>query len=68
MLYFLHKHTLNLQGGDDMTNSLASLSDKLLIESYFKSIELQLNKEFIAIIRAEIIRRKLLEKFEFPVA
>lgn len=51
-----------------MTNSLALLSDKLLIESYFKSIELQLNKEFIAIIKEEIRRRKLIEKLESPVA
>ncbi|MFA8439624.1 sporulation histidine kinase inhibitor Sda [Pueribacillus sp. YX66] len=51
-----------------MTNSLALLSDKLLIESYLKSIELQLNKDFIAIIRAEISRRELTEKIDSPVA
>ncbi len=51
-----------------MSNSLALLSDNLLIESYLKSIELQLNEEFIAIIREELSRRDLIEKIDFPVA
>ncbi|MBA4535908.1 sporulation histidine kinase inhibitor Sda [Bacillus aquiflavi] len=35
------------------------LSDKLLIESYYKAIELNLNPEFIRLIEIEIHRRSL---------
>jgi len=51
-----------------MRNSLELLSDKLLIESYVKSIESQLNEDFIAIIKAELARRNLIEKIDYPVA
>ncbi|PWA12510.1 sporulation histidine kinase inhibitor Sda [Pueribacillus theae] len=45
-----------------MFNSLVLLSDELLVESYFKSIELQLNHDFIALIKEELERRNLLKK------
>lgn len=51
-----------------MKNSLELLSDKLLIESYVKSIESKLNEDFIAIIKAELTRRNLIEKINYPVA
>lgn len=38
---------------------MTRLSDDLLIESYFKAIELSLDPEFIALIELEIHRRKL---------
>lgn len=41
---------------------MKSLSDDLLIETYFKAIELQLSVEFISLIKEEIERRSLLEK------
>lgn len=37
------------------------LSDQLLIESYFKSIELKLSKDFIHLIESELRRRGLNE-------
>ena len=40
-------------------NSMTRLSDNLLIESYFKAVELQLDPEFITLIKLEIHRRKL---------
>lgn len=35
------------------------LSDKLLVESYFKAIELELNPEFIRLIEIEMERRSI---------
>jgi developmental checkpoint coupling sporulation initiation to replication initiation len=35
------------------------LSDELLIESYMKARELNLNKEFISLIEAELHRRQI---------
>lgn len=40
------------------------LSDALLIESYFRAIELKLSKEFILLIEAEIHRRSLSNKIK----
>lgn len=50
-----------------MSNSLVLLSDELLVESYFKSIELQLNHDFIALIKEELERRDLLKKNDSPL-
>lgn len=41
---------------------MKSLSDELLIETYYKAIELQLSEDFISLIKEEIERRSLLEK------
>lgn len=41
---------------------MKKLSDELLIESYYKAIELMLSKEFIYLIESEINRRSLLLK------
>lgn len=38
---------------------MQKLSDKLLIESYLKATELQLNPEFIQLIEKEMERRSL---------
>ncbi|ANB61280.1 developmental checkpoint coupling sporulation initiation to replication initiation [Anoxybacillus voinovskiensis] len=40
------------------------LSDDLLIESYFKAVELKLNPEFIELIEREIHRRSLGHKIK----
>ncbi|BDG36866.1 sporulation histidine kinase inhibitor Sda [Parageobacillus sp. VR-IP] len=40
------------------------LSDELLIESYYKAKELNLNPEFIALIEKEIQRRSLSHKIK----
>lgn len=42
-----------------MTNSLALLSDELLLDSYVKAKELKLSSDFIALIYQEIERRYL---------
>lgn len=41
---------------------MENLSDQLLIESYYKAIELQLSPEFIRLIEQEIERRSLFQK------
>ncbi|WKB36881.1 sporulation histidine kinase inhibitor Sda [Terrilactibacillus sp. S3-3] len=38
---------------------MEKLSDDLLIESYFKAMELKLSKEFIKLMEQEIKRRSL---------
>ena len=38
---------------------MTKLTDDLLIESYFKAIELKLDPEFITLLQLEIHRRKL---------
>jgi developmental checkpoint coupling sporulation initiation to replication initiation len=38
---------------------MKNLSDRLLIEAYFKALELQLEEEFISLIKKEIDRRTL---------
>ncbi|MDP4106105.1 MAG: sporulation histidine kinase inhibitor Sda [Bacillota bacterium] len=41
---------------------MRNLSDELLIESYYKAIELNLSTEFIHLIESEINRRCLFNK------
>lgn len=43
---------------------MRKLSDELLIESYFKAIELNLSIEFILLIETEIHRRSLSTKIK----
>jgi developmental checkpoint coupling sporulation initiation to replication initiation len=43
---------------------MRKLSDELLIESYFKAIELNLSNEFILLIESEIHRRSLSNKIK----
>lgn len=43
---------------------MRSLSDDLLIETYYKAIELKLSNDFIMLIKEEIERRSLLEKIK----
>lgn len=38
---------------------MQQLSDKLLIESYYKANELELSPDFVALIEEEILRRDL---------
>ncbi|RSK29384.1 sporulation histidine kinase inhibitor Sda [Bacillus sp. HMF5848] len=38
---------------------MRKLSDELLIESYYKALELKLSDEFIELIASEIRRRRL---------
>jgi len=45
-----------------MTNSMALLSDELLIESYYKAKELQLSDDFIQLIQNEMKRRSIYNK------
>lgn len=40
------------------------LSDELLAESYYKAKELNLNPEFILLIKQEILRRSLEDKLD----
>lgn len=41
---------------------MKNLSDKLLIETYYKAVELKLSSDFIVLIKEEIERRSLLVK------
>jgi developmental checkpoint coupling sporulation initiation to replication initiation len=41
-----------------------NLSDELLIESYYKAIELKLSQDFIELIKREIFRRSLEHKIK----
>lgn len=43
---------------------MKKLSDELLIESYFKALNLKLGKEFILLIETEIKRRSLHHKIK----
>ncbi len=43
---------------------MKELSDKLLIEAYYKAIELNLSKEFILLIESEIKRRSLTDRIK----
>ncbi|NEU31611.1 sporulation histidine kinase inhibitor Sda [bacterium LRH843] len=40
------------------------LSNELLIETYYKAIDLKLNDDFIELIRLEIAKRSLLDKIK----
>ncbi|MDX8359511.1 MULTISPECIES: sporulation histidine kinase inhibitor Sda [Bacillaceae] len=42
------------------------LSDELLIQSYFKAMDLKLSNEFIHLIKLEINRRSLNNKIKIP--
>ncbi|MFD2618233.1 sporulation histidine kinase inhibitor Sda [Terrilactibacillus laevilacticus] len=44
---------------------MEKLSDDLLIESYWKAIELELSVEFIKLIEQEIHRRSIEQKVKF---
>jgi developmental checkpoint coupling sporulation initiation to replication initiation len=43
---------------------MRNLSDELLIESYYKAIELKLSPDFIELIEREIFRRSLGHKIK----
>ena len=43
---------------------MKNLSDELLIESYYKAIELQLSPEFIRLLEQELKRRSLTHKIK----
>lgn len=45
---------------------MEKLSDALLTESYYKAKELNLNPEFILLIKQEMIRRSLRDKLQKP--
>lgn len=49
-----------------MATIMKKLPDELLTESYHKAKELNLNPEFILLIKQEIIRRSLEDKLEQP--
>jgi developmental checkpoint coupling sporulation initiation to replication initiation len=59
-------HGKNQDGGEDSVG-IVRLSDELLIESYFKAVELKLSKEFILLIEKEIQRRSLSHKIKKSV-
>ncbi|KKK33122.1 sporulation protein [Mesobacillus campisalis] len=44
---------------------MRKLSDELLIESYYKAVELNLNTDFIRLIETEIKRRSLSHKIRY---
>lgn len=46
------------------TEKMENLSDQLLIETYYKALELQLSPEFIHLIEKEMERRSLLNKIK----
>lgn len=43
---------------------MKNLSDELLIETYYKAIELNLSRDFIELIRLELNRRSLTDKIK----
>lgn len=43
---------------------MRNLSDDLLIETYFKAVSLNLNEDFIYLIRLEIERRSLTDRIK----
>ncbi|WP_144450559.1 sporulation histidine kinase inhibitor Sda [Halalkalibacter nanhaiisediminis] len=43
---------------------MQNLSNELLIETYYKAIELKLNQDFIELIRLEIINRSLADNIK----
>lgn len=43
---------------------MKSLSDDLLIETYFKAIDLKLSEDFILLIKEEVERRALVDKLK----
>ncbi|ALA51200.1 sporulation histidine kinase inhibitor Sda [Shouchella clausii] len=43
---------------------MENLSDELLIETYHKAIELELNQDFIDLIHDELLRRSLTDRIK----
>ncbi|UOE95619.1 MULTISPECIES: sporulation histidine kinase inhibitor Sda [Bacillaceae] len=43
---------------------MKKLSDDLLIETYYKAIELQLSEDFVYLVKLEIDRRSLTDKIK----
>ncbi|HEX6922583.1 MAG TPA: sporulation histidine kinase inhibitor Sda [Bacillales bacterium] len=43
---------------------MENLSDRLLMEAYFRALELELAKEFVFMIREEMDRRSLGDSFQ----
>ncbi|WP_035661375.1 sporulation histidine kinase inhibitor Sda [Halalkalibacter akibai] len=43
---------------------MQNLSDELLIDTYYKAMELKLNPDFIELIRLEIAKRSLTDKIK----
>ncbi|MDT8861443.1 sporulation histidine kinase inhibitor Sda [Alkalihalobacillus sp. MEB130] len=43
---------------------MQNLSDELLIETYYKAVELNLNHDFIELIQIEIAKRSLSDKIK----
>ncbi|MCM3712773.1 sporulation histidine kinase inhibitor Sda [Halalkalibacter oceani] len=41
-----------------------NLSNELLLETYFKAIDLELNEDFIELIYQEIVKRSLTDKIK----
>ncbi|KGA98476.1 sporulation protein [Alkalihalobacillus alcalophilus ATCC 27647 = CGMCC 1.3604] len=41
-----------------------NLSDELLIETYYKAVELNLNHDFIELIKLELLNRSLMDKIK----
>ena len=48
----------------EVNSDMRKLSDELLIESYYKAIQLKLSPEFIGLIEKEIHRRSLSAKLK----
>ena len=48
----------------EVNSDMRKLSDDLLIESYYKAIQLKLSPEFIRLIEKEIHRRSLSRKIK----
>ena len=49
----------------EVNSDMRKLSDELLIESYYKAIQLNLSPDFIRLIENEIHRRSLSPKLKF---
>ncbi len=58
----LKTEEVNLSNFD--RKQMQNLSDELLIETYYKAIELNLNHDFIELIRMEIAKRSLSDKIK----
>lgn len=58
--------TIFLKNGGELRlrRDMKNLSDDLLIETYFKAIELKLSSDFVFLVKEEIGRRSLLAKIK----
>lgn len=67
MLEFLACHRI-VQGGEPVDfpgrSKMKNLSNEILIETYFKAIELNLSQDFIELIRSEIAKRSLTDEIK----